>query len=323
MSQQSFNSDGGFSTAGNITADYFVGNGSQLTGVASSYGNAEVANYLPTYTGTFGTLSALTVTGAMNFTGNLEITGNINATGNLNYDNVTDLVIGDPLIYIGANNTGNLFDLGMIVSYDDGLAQHGGWVRDASDGTWKLFGNVIPEPTTVINFTNAIYQPLQTGVITTTGLINGNANGVGNIGNSTGYFNTLFASATSAQYADLAEVYIADAEYMPGTVLSFGGTLEVTITTQDADPSIAGVVSTNPAYLMNAGVKSQYTAIVALVGQVPCKVKGNIRKGQMLVSAGDGYARAEIKPEMGTVIGKALEDFTGDQGIIKVVVGRL
>jgi hypothetical protein len=76
MSQQSFNSDGGFSTAGNITADYFVGNGSQLTGIASSYGNAEVANYLPTYTGTFGTLSALTVTGAMNFTGNLEITGN-------------------------------------------------------------------------------------------------------------------------------------------------------------------------------------------------------------------------------------------------------
>lgn len=319
----------------NITS---VGNLSALT-VTGNIGAGNIGATRGTFTTIVGTLTtgsqpSLTQIGILNdlavsgnantgpltVIGNSSITGNLTVSGNIN---VTDLVVGAPLIYLGATNVGDLDDLGFVTNWDDGVYQHGGFARDASDGTWKLFGNVIPEPTTVIDFTNAIYQPLQTGVITTTGLINGNANGVGNIGNSTGYFNTLFASATSAQYADLAEVYIADAEYVPGTVLSFGGTLEVTITTQDADPSIAGVVSTNPAYLMNAGVKSQYTAIVALVGQVPCKVKGNVRKGQMLVSAGDGYARAEIKPEMGTVIGKALENFTGDQGIIKVVVGRL
>jgi hypothetical protein len=316
-----------------VTGNISAGNIAATSGTFTTVAGTLTTGSQPSLT-QIGILSALAVSGNANtgpltvvgntsITGNLAVSGNINVTGNLNYQNVTDLVVGDPLIYLGANNVGDLDDLGFVANWDDGVYQHGGLARDATDGIWKLFGNVIPEPTTVIDFTNAIYQPLQTGVITTTGLINGNANGVGNIGNSTGYFNTLFASATSAQYADLAEVYIADAEYVPGTVLSFGGTLEVTITTQDADPSIAGVVSTNPAYLMNAGVKSQYTAIVALVGQVPCKVKGNIRKGQMLVSAGDGYARAEIKPEMGTVIGKALEDFTGDQGIIKVVVGRL
>jgi hypothetical protein len=133
----------------------------------------------------------------------------------------------------------------------------------------------------------------------------------------------VFAKATSAQYADLAEMYAADADYRPGTVVCFGGTAEITVCDIDADPMIAGVISTNPAYIMNSGLASQYMAAVALAGRVPCYVIGPVRRGQMMVSAGNGRARAELHPEMGTVIGKALEDFNGESGVIEIVVGRI
>lgn len=132
----------------------------------------------------------------------------------------------------------------------------------------------------------------------------------------------ITATATSARYADLAENYAADAEIEPGTVVCFGGSAEVTTCNVDSCARIAGVVSTAPAYLMNnelAGVK----AAVALQGRVPVKVVGEVRKGDMLVSAGNGAARAEANPRIGTVIGKALEDFTGAEGVIEVVVGRV
>jgi hypothetical protein len=151
--------------------------------------------------------------------------------------------------------------------------------------------------------------------------IGGNA--VGNIGSSAKYFNTVFARATSALYADLAECYLADAEYAPGTVLRFGGSAEVTASTQDHDPTIAGVVSTRPAYQMNSGLEGDHVVAVALVGRVPCQVQGPVTVGAMMVSAGNGRARAEANPAMGTVIGKAVTAFDGDLGTIEVVVGRL
>ena len=92
-----------------------------------------------------------------------------------------------------------------------------------------------------------------TNGVTTPAILNAGANGVGNIGSSTTTFNTVFAKATTAQYADLAEKYIADAEYTPGTVLVFGGSGEVTISDVSHDTRVAGVVSTNPCHLMNAG----------------------------------------------------------------------
>ena len=156
-----------------------------------------------------------------------------------------------------------------------------------------------------------------------TAIVNGGANGSGNIGSSSTYFNTVFAKSTSAQYADLAEIYEADAEYTPGTVLVFGGDKEVTLATADSTPRIAGVVSTNPSYVMNSALEAEFTATVALTGRVPCKVKGSVAKGDMMVSAGDGFARAEENPRVGSVIGKALENFDGEEGVIEVVVGRL
>jgi hypothetical protein len=142
------------------------------------------------------------------------------------------------------------------------------------------------------------------------------------LGNTTNWFSTTFSTAVQAQYADLAENYTADAEYLPGTVVHFGGEQEVTICDTDMCSKVAGVVSTNPAYLMNGRLESTHLVAVALVGRVPTKVRGPVHKGDLMVSAGDGHARAENLPQVGTVIGKALENFDGDTGVIEVVVGK-
>ena len=156
-----------------------------------------------------------------------------------------------------------------------------------------------------------------------TAINNGGANGTGNIGTSTSVFNTVFAKATSAQYADLAEYYAADAEYEPGTVLSFGGEQEVTIASNINDVRVAGVVSTNPAYAMNTALEAEHTVALALTGRVPTLVVGAVAKGDMMVSAGGGRAKACATPVMGSVVGKAVQDHPGGPGTIEIVVGRL
>ena len=130
---------------------------------------------------------------------------------------------------------------------------------------------------------------------------------------------TVTALATSAQYADIAEMYSSDHPHEPGTVLEFGGEKEVKRSSTDATPRVAGVVSTKPAHLMN---NKQGGVAVALVGRVPTHVVGPVRKGDMMVATANGRARAEANPAMGTVIGKALENFDDAQGTIEVVVGR-
>lgn len=185
-------------------------------------------------------------------------------------------------------------------------------------GTLAMSGNIANA-----NVTGNITAETFIGNVSTNSITNSGANGTGNIGSATTYFNTIFATATSAQYADLAEFYSADEVYAPGTVVSFGGDYEVTISTQDADPCVAGVVSTNPSYIMNAGIHAEFPTQVALTGRVPCRVVGTVTKGAMMVSAGNGVARAETAPAMGTVIGKALQAFDGAEGTIEIVVGRL
>jgi hypothetical protein len=136
-------------------------------------------------------------------------------------------------------------------------------------------------------------------------------------------FNTVFAKATSAQYADLAEMYAADAYYTPGTVLEFGGPDEVTVCDTDMSTRIIGVVSTDPAHLMNSDLQADHATAVALIGRVPCSVVGTVRRGDMMVSAGDGAARSESNPVPGSILGKAVQDHNGDSGIIEILVGRL
>jgi hypothetical protein len=131
---------------------------------------------------------------------------------------------------------------------------------------------------------------VSTGSITVGNIVNANGNGVGNIGSSSTYFNTIFAQATSAQYADLAEHYESDANYVPGTVVVFGGHKEITVTQMRADARVAGAVSTQPAYLMNtqcAGLP------IALRGRVPVQVVGPVAKGDSLVTSTEsGYAES-------------------------------
>jgi hypothetical protein len=100
-------------------------------------------------------------------------------------------------------------------------------------------------------------------------------------------------TSSSAKYADLAENYVADAEYEEGTVLVFGGEQEVTTSNTKSNPSIAGVVSMNPAYLMNSELQGDHIVAVALKGRVPVKVVGPVSKGDVLVhSETPGHAEA-------------------------------
>jgi hypothetical protein len=160
-----------------------------------------------------------------------------------------------------------------------------------------------------------------------TAIVNGAGNAVGNIGSSGTYFNRLFAQATTALYADLAEVYKSDAEYPPGTVLVFGGSQEVTISTVGHDARIAGVVSTNPAHVMNSGLVSEYTVDVGLIGRVPCQVIGPIAAGDRVVSSNRAGVAERLDMQHyqpGVIIGKAVESYNStDVGTIEIVVGRL
>lgn len=136
------------------------------------------------------------------------------------------------------------------------------------------------------------------------------------------YGNTFQGVATTAQYADLAEKYTADGFYEPGTVVMFGGPKEITLADKNTK-KVAGVISSSPAYLMNSELHDTHIAVVALQGRVPVMVVGDVKKGDMLVSAGDGKAMASELPEIGSVIGKSLSDFSGTAGVVEMVVGRL
>jgi hypothetical protein len=134
---------------------------------------------------------------------------------------------------------------------------------------------------------------------------------------------TLTGTATAAQYSDLAERYEADQIYTPGTVVCFGGDAEVTQSTDLYDSKVCGVISANPAHLMNAQAGTNEThPAVALTGRVPCKVMGTIRKGDLMVtSAMPGVAMSADERVPGTIIGKAIQDYTdGGIGVIEILV---
>jgi hypothetical protein len=147
------------------------------------------------------------------------------------------------------------------------------------------------------------------------------ANVTYNIGSQGMWFNTIYGTAQHSLYADLAENYQADAYYEPGTVVEFGGAQEITLGSADST-RVAGVVSTNPAHLMNGGLSGPNVAAVALTGRVPCKVIGPTVKGDLMVSAGWGFAKVNNNAGVGQVIGKALVDFSGAKGMIEVVIGK-
>ena len=258
----------------------------------------------------------------------VRITGDLIPTANVTFD-----LGSSALRWRDGYFSGNSITLGNIV------------LKNTSGNTLAFFGPDGTTPgtlssnnvdtTTIANGTSNVSCATSNGNVninvggsgivsfTSAGINNLQANGVGNIGTSSSYFNTIFAKATSAQYADLAEMYAADTNLEPGTVVCFGGSAEVTGCTEEACKRVAGVISTNPSYIMNSALEGDHIVAVALTGRVPTRVTGPVRKGDMMVSTADGRARAEPDPRVGTVIGKALEDFDGTEGVIEVVVGRL
>lgn len=157
-----------------------------------------------------------------------------------------------------------------------------------------------------------------------TAIINSAGNAVGNIGSASSYFNTVFARSTSAQYADVAERFAADTQYAAGTVVELGGSAEITISNTELSESVFGVISTNAAYLMNSGAGNDLThPPVAMTGRVPVQVTGVIHKGDRLVSAGNGMARAAQVGEATAfnVIGRSLDDkLNSDLGVVEAIV---
>ena len=243
--------------------------------------------------------------------------GNILPAANVTYDLGTttsrwkDLYLSNSTIYLGnAQISANATAI-VMTNPAGGQTVLAGATATSSVAGNVTGGNLITAGTLTVNSGAAA-----------TAIINGAGNAVGNIGSSSNYFNTVFAKATSAQYADLAEKYTADAEYAAGTVVVFGGTAEVTVNAVAGDTKVAGVVSTNPSYTMNSGLESEHVATVALTGRVPTMVVGPVRKGDLMVAAGLGRAQSSVDPKVGSVIGKALEDFDGAEGTIEVVVGR-
>jgi hypothetical protein len=327
-------------TAGNINANV----SGSITNAINVTGNSQ-----PNIT-SVGTLTTLDVAG------NATITGNLQVTGNVTYINSNVVAIGDLLINVAnnASNASQAFGGGIAVgpvgaeyatltfnstttSWNTNipLSVNGtvsaGQFSGNGNGISNIQGANISGPLSSLSVIGNIDSSGNINVsgsvtsasLATGTIINTAGNGVGNIGNSTNYFNTIFAKATSAQYADLAEVYVGDTTYAPGTVLSFGGNAEVTQSIVDLDVTVAGVVSTNPAYIMNTSEVDPNMVVVALTGRVPCFVVGPVTKGAMMVSAGNGAARAEKSPVIGSVIGKALQSFDGEFGTIEIVVGRL
>ena len=196
------------------------------------------------------------------------------------------------------------------IATKDHLSELSGDTDDVSEGSTNLYftnarvNAVLPNTGSLSEGTNLYFTParvvtaISDNDITTKNIVATGPSGTYNVGSSsvkygTMYANTFSGTATQAQYADLAELYLADTDYEEGTVLVFGGDAEVTTSDIKASPSIAGVVSHNPAYLMNSELQGDHVTAVALKGRVPVKVVGAVSKGDVLVhSATPGHAEA-------------------------------
>lgn len=329
-----------------ITDNIYVGNLARFTASTVSTSSS---------TGAVVVTGGLGVGGNVNVGTDLVIAGNLTITGTFTTTSVDSMMVTDPMIYLANGNAGDTVDTGVIGLYNDGTARYAGYFRDASDsGKIKFFANLATAPTSTVNTAgtgyaaatvtagtfeapilstanvtttstnaNLILTPNGTGVVRATANVVPNANVTYDLGATALRWTNIYGVATSALYADLAEKYSADAIYEPGTVVSFGGDAEVTESLDDCDPKVAGIISTRPAYLMNDDLVAEHVAILALTGRVPCKVTGKVQKGDLMVSAGAGRARAEANPPAGSVIGKAVGTNTSGPAVIEVVVGRV
>ena len=290
--------------AGGSTLSFASTNGVTIA-VGTSYANISTPQDIRTSASPSFVSITANVTGNLtgNVTGNLtgNVTGNLtgNVTGNLT-GNVTGNVVATTL---SGNVTGNL--TGNVTG----------------NLTGNVTGNVVAT-TLSGNVTGTILTAAQPNItslgivtgLTVSGAVVPNANASVTLGSTSAWWSSVYGTAVHAQYADLAEMYTSDADYEPGTVLVFGGDAEVTTSTTFADASVAGAVSTNPAYLMNAETTG---VAVALRGRVPVKVIGSVRKGDLLVTGNIAGCAASVgkNKDFGVaVFAKAIES-SSDTGI--------
>jgi len=292
--------------------------------------------------------------------GSLTVTGNLTVNGTTTTVSSTNTVVSDNLIELNNGASSNANDSGIVIERGStGNNAFMGWDESADQfivgtttATGSSTGNLsvtastlsVATPTASSHATTKSYVDTALSSLSSNSLSDGNStltltdSGTGNMVlnldasthttfNSTGIVlatGTFQGTATSAKYADLAEKYMPDSDYQPGTVLQFGGEQEVTIANEYATHRVAGVVSTDPAYMMNSDLDGG--VYIALAGRVPCNVFGTCEKGDLMVTSDtDGCAVAwteSFSPPYGSVIGKALENKdTGNVGIIEVVVG--
>jgi hypothetical protein len=311
-----------------VTSTTFVG---ALTGAATTAGTATTATTATNQSG--GTINATTGSFSGLLTGASSASIDVNTANDVGSFSVRGN--STTIASVTFHRTGAYaINMGLGV---DNVFRIGGWSASANclqlsgTGAGTFLSSVAAtafNSSGVITATGNITGgnlSVSTGIVTLGSIVNANANAVGNIGSSTKYFNTVFAKATSAQYADLAELYTTDnINYPPGTCVAFGGTDEITQTTTYAQTDVAGVVSTNPAYIMNAGTDG---LPVALQGRVPCRVIGTIAKGDLVTSSNIAGVATRLAPDdwrPGAVIGKSLQHFDSEtEGVIEVVVGRV
>ena len=280
-------------TSLNVTGNATGGN-ILTSGVVSAGGNVIGANFIGNVIPPAG--------GAVSTTGNVT-GGNVNAT--------TRISAGGNIV-AGGNISGTyvLGDGGLLsnISAAVSVSQIQNGTSNAKIGTsgGNLSISIGGTANVVIIDTNTIY----TNVISVNSITKSGTNAVGNIGSTSNYFNQVFATATTALYADVAERFAADEILEAGTVVELGGSAEITRSCQELSENVFGVISTRPAYTMNGGAGDDNThPKVAMTGRVPVKVTGVINKGDRLVSAGNGLARAAKTGEATAfnTLGRSLE----------------
>ena len=305
--------------------------------------------------GTFAIANAATVGTTLSVTGNItganiNTAGLVSATGNINGGNVNTVLVAATTLSATANvQGGNVNTAGLItaagniisaanisgsfvlgngsqltgISAAVSVSKISNGTSEANIGASGGNANIsIGGTANVVVFTTGTAFFIDD--ISVSGIRKIGSNAIGNIGSSSNYFNQVFATATTALYADVAERFAADEVLEPGTVVELGGVNEITRSTQDLSENVFGVISTRPAYTMNGGAGENDThPPVAMTGRVPVKCVGTVRKGDRLVSAGDGVARAAGPGEATAfnVIGRSLENKTTmDIGAIEAIV---
>jgi hypothetical protein len=291
------NSSGGnLTTAGQVSATGNVTGGNIITGAAMSAASVSASGNITG--GNFTTAGIIAVSSSSNSA--ISTAGNI--AGNYLFGN------GSQLTGVSAAVSVTKFVNGTS---EGNVGSSGGNINFNVAGTSNVL--VLSSSTAYFGSDVSVTAIQKTG-----------SNAVGNIGSSSNYFNRVFATATTALYADVAERFAADELLEPGTVVELGGSKEITRSQQDLSENVFGVISTRPAYTMNGGAGEDDThPPVAMTGRVPVKAIGIIRRGDRLVSAGSGVARAARSGEATAfnVIGRSLEDkHLEELGTIEAIV---